>query len=199
MFWCRQLANRDIATDRMDRRRAKQADLPLRRTELSCWQCLKVTEDYVVRHVDKELPPLRLYYKVLASWPSSRQPATYTEPLFAGEMKPLLRLQDILIHGSQMIRTRDMFTDPLAIDYYPQEVVTLPVFVMSLLPWSAMKLSSDTNDSTGRRRNLFLKSLSLELMPSSSSNRWTCIIVIVIGSIQANLKWFEGSVLISTC
>lgn len=114
-------------------------------------------------------------------------------------MKPLLRPQDILIHGSQMIRARDMFTDPLAIDYYPQEVVTLPVLVMSLLLWSAMKLSSDTNDSTGRRRNLFSKSLSLELMASSSSNRWTCITVIVIGSIQANLKWFEGSVLISTC
>lgn len=86
-------------------------------------------------------------------------------------MKPLLCLQDILIHGSQMIRTCDMFTNLLAIDYYPQEVVTLPVFVMSLLLWSAVKLSSDTNDSTGIRRNLFSKSLSLELMPSSNSNR----------------------------
>lgn len=117
LFRCRQLANRNRVMDRMDQRRAKQADFPLRHAELSCWRCLKVTEDYALWHVallpDKELPPLRLYCKVLASWPSSRQPVTNTEPLFAGEiMIPLLRLQDILIHGSQMIRTRDMFTDP---------------------------------------------------------------------------------------
>lgn len=74
-------------------------------------------------------------------------------------MKPLLSLQDILIHGSQMIRTRDMFADPLAIDYCPQEVVTLPVFVMSLLLWSVMKLSADTNDSDSIRCNLFSKSV----------------------------------------